>query len=376
MTGGMPIAAMPPRLLVAAGGTGGHVFPALAVAQELHHRGWHAEWVGTDRGLEVRVIPAAGFGLHILKFSGLRGKGAMAWLSLPVRLLAALMQARSIVLRVRPDAVVAFGGYVTFPVGLMARMMGIPLCVHEQNAVMGTANRWLARIARAVLISFASTRHAPADAVVVGNPVRESICALSDPAHRYTERSGPLRVLIVGGSLGAQALNRALPEALAGLSDQGQPLLIRHQTGAAALAEVQAAYARHGVQAQCSAFINDMESAYGWADVMICRAGASTVAEVAAAGVAAIFVPLPSAIDDHQSANARVLADAQAAWCVPQTPQMPARVVEILRQSTRQSLMDCAVRARQLQMQDAAQRAAAIVERVALRSSRTSETVA
>jgi len=367
---------MPARVLVAAGGTGGHVFPALAVAQELRHRGWHAEWVGTDRGLEVRVIPTAGFGLHILKFSGLRGKGPMAWLSLPFRLLGALAQSRAILARVRPDAVVAFGGYVTFPIGLMARAMRIPLCIHEQNAVMGTANRWLSRIAGAVLVSFPATRYAPSGAVVVGNPVRESICTLPDPAQRYAERIGPLRVLIVGGSLGAQALNQALPEALTRLHREGLALEIRHQTGAAARAEVQAAYTHGGQEAQCSAFIDDMESAYEWADVMICRAGASTVAEVAAAGVAAIFVPLPSAIDDHQSANASVLANAEAAWSVPQGPQMAARIADILRGSTRQSLMHCAQRARHLRMHDAARRAAAVVERMSSRSSMPPEAMA
>ena len=310
---------MSPRVLIAAGGTGGHVFPALAVAQALQRKGWHAEWVGSDRGLEQRVVPAAGIGLHVLRFSGLRGRGIRAWLSLPVRLIRALSDALDVMSRAKPEVVMAFGGYVTFPVGLVARWRRIPLCIHEQNAVMGTANRWLARIASTVLLSFPKTRFAPDNAQTTGNPVRQSILNITACEARYRERQGPLRILVVGGSLGARALNQALPAAFAKAVREGAALEIRHQTGMADLELVKQAYASENLCVQCTAFIDDMDQAYEWADLLICRAGASTVTEVAAAGVAAVFVPLPSAIDDHQTANARYLADQQAAWLMPQS---------------------------------------------------------
>jgi UDP-N-acetylglucosamine--N-acetylmuramyl-(pentapeptide) pyrophosphoryl-undecaprenol N-acetylglucosamine transferase len=354
-----------PRVLIAAGGTGGHVFPALAVARLLMQRGWHAEWVGSDRGLEARVIPGAGIGLHILRFSGLRGRGAMAWLSLPLRLFRAVRDAFAIFSRARPEVVVAFGGYVTFPIGMVASMRRIPLCVHEQNAVMGTANRWLVRLAARVMVSFPATRYAPASALLVGNPVREEIHQLGDPEQRYRDRHGPLKLLVIGGSLGASAFNRQLPAVFAQVIAADQPLLICHQTGAADRDSVMAEYRRLGVTAQCSAFIEDMQAAYGESDLVICRAGASTVTEVAAAGVAALFVPLPHAIDDHQSANARALVDEQAAWMMPQGQLSSAEMVSWLAACTRQALLARAVRARSLRLKDAAHQAVQIVASVA-----------
>lgn len=353
---------MTPRVLIAAGGTGGHVFPALAVAEELRRRGWHAEWVGSDRGLESRVIPAAGIGLHILRFSGLRGKGLTAWFSLPLRLASALGEARAIVMRAKPQVVVAFGGYVTFPVGLVASMLRIPLCVHEQNAVMGTANRWLARIAKQVMLSFPNTKHAPQGAQLIGNPVRASIAALPAPQTRYAERSGALRVLVVGGSLGASALNRALPQAFARAAAKGQPLQLRHQTGPKELEDVKAQYRDLKLSAECNAFINDMDAAYAWADLIICRAGASTVTEVAAAGVAAVFVPLPSAIDDHQTANARFLAARDAAWLIPQAEGFADAIGDVLASCSRNDLALRAQAARELAMHHADVKAADIVD--------------
>ena len=354
-----------PRVLIAAGGTGVHVFPALAVSRLMMQRGWHAEWVGSDRGLEARIIPGAGIGLHILRFSGLRGRGAMAWLSLPLRLFRAVRDAFEIFSRARPEVVVAFGGYVTFPIGLVASMRRIPLCVHEQNAVMGTANRWLARLASRVMVSFPGTRHAPARALLVGNPVREEIHQLADPESRYRERHGPLQLLVIGGSLGASAFNRQLPAYFAQVIAAGQPLLIRHQTGPADRDMVMAEYRRLGIAAQCSAFIENMQAAYGESDLVICRAGASTVTEVAAAGVAALFVPLPHAIDDHQSANARVLVEQQAAWMIPQDQLASAEMVSWLAACTRQTLLERAVRARSLSLKDAAHQALQIVTSVA-----------
>lgn len=349
------------RVLIAAGGTGGHVFPALAVAQSLRHQGWHAEWVGSDRGLEARVIPAAGFGLHILKFSGVRGRGLMALLSLPFRLISALARAMAITMRARPEVVVAFGGYVTFPIGLIAWLRRIPLCVHEQNAVMGTANRWLARIARSVMISFPGTRFAPVRAILVGNPVRDAIMALPEPLIRYGQRTGPLRVLVVGGSLGASSLNTSVPQALRMATDAGAFWEIRHQTGVAALSQVQSDYATRGLAATCDAFIDDMTAAYQWADLLICRAGASTVTEVAAVGVAAIFVPLPSAIDDHQTANARALSESGAAWTLPQSDTSARQLADILTSVTRDTLCARAARARELATPEATQRVVATV---------------
>jgi UDP-N-acetylglucosamine--N-acetylmuramyl-(pentapeptide) pyrophosphoryl-undecaprenol N-acetylglucosamine transferase len=341
---------MSPRVLIAAGGTGGHVFPALAVARALADKGWHAEWVGTDRGLESRVVPDAGFALHILRFTGLRGKGITAWLSLPLRLAKAWSDARRIVQRVRPQVVVAFGGYVTFPVGLAARWSGIPLCVHEQNAVMGSANRWLARLSQLVFISFPRTRFAPSKALWVGNPVRQDIAALDDPGPRYAARQDALRILVVGGSLGAQAINRLVPEAVAVARQQGVTLQIRHQTGDRDLESVRATYQRLGIPAECCAFIDDMTSAYAWADLLIGRAGASTVSEVCAVGVAALFIPLPSAIDDHQTANAAFLSQHDAAWLMPQTTLSVSSLGQTLATLDREQLKHRALLAREQRM--------------------------
>jgi UDP-N-acetylglucosamine--N-acetylmuramyl-(pentapeptide) pyrophosphoryl-undecaprenol N-acetylglucosamine transferase len=342
-----------PRVLIAAGGTGGHVFPALAVAKALQGNGWHAEWVGSDRGLEQRVVPAAGIGLHLLKFSGVRGKGITAWLSLPIRLVNALTDAAQVFARAKPELVMAFGGYVTFPIGLIARWRRIPLCIHEQNAVMGTANRWLARIANRVLLSFPKTRFAPATALLIGNPVRQSILALSACEERYANRQGPLRILVVGGSLGARALNQLLPAAFAGAIGKGALIEIRHQTGAADLDTVKQAYQTEKIQAQCQAFIDDMDKAYEWADLLICRAGASTVTEVAAAGVAALFVPLPSAIDDHQTANARYLSDQEAAWLMPQSGLNAASLAQFIAGLDRPAAAQRAAKAHGLAMGNA-----------------------
>jgi len=350
-----------PRVLIAAGGTGGHVFPALAVAQELDRCGWHAEWVGTDRGLEARVIPTAGFTLHILRFTGLRGKGLAAWLTLPLRLMRALLDARDIVKRVRPSVVVAFGGYVTFPVGLAARWLRIPLCIHEQNAVMGSANRWLSKIAQAVMVSFPGTRHAPLGAALVGNPVRAAIEQVEAPQARYAARTGAIRILVMGGSLGASVMNQQLPLAFQVAAERGARLEVWHQTGTRDLAAVQANYQQLGIDARCTAFIDEVPAAYAWADLLICRAGASTVSEVALAGVAALFIPLPHAIDDHQSANARTLSDRGAAWLLTQSACTPQALGERLAGLDRAALAQLATLAASQGMPQAAQQAASLV---------------
>ncbi|MBP6020661.1 MAG: undecaprenyldiphospho-muramoylpentapeptide beta-N-acetylglucosaminyltransferase [Burkholderiaceae bacterium] len=303
-----------PTLLVMAGGTGGHIMPGLAVAREMQSRGWNVVWLGDPERMEGRLVPSQGIQLLPLHFSGLRGKGALALLKLPFTLSRALWQARKVLRAQAPDVVLGMGGYVAFPGGVMAKLAGIPLVIHEQNAVAGTANRWLARLASKVLVGFPG---ALPGAVMVGNPVRQEMLQLAPVAERYEQRQGPLRVLVVGGSLGASVLNRVVPKAL-GLLPLEQRPLVRHQAGEQHLAGLQSAYAEAGVTAQCHAFIDDMAEALGWADVLVCRAGAMTVAEVAAVGVAALFVPLPHAIDDHQTANARYLSDCHGAWLCKQ----------------------------------------------------------
>lgn len=316
-----------PRLVIAAGGTGGHVFPALAVAQALARQGVAVEWVGSNRGLEARVVrDQAGFALTELTVQGLRGRGLAGFLSLPVGLMRSLIDCWRVLMRVRPGLVLVFGGYVSFPVGLVARLQGRPLWVHEQNAVMGTANRWLARIAQRVFTSFPTTRYAPASALCVGNPVREALTALPSHTARTMGEGQPLRLLVLGGSLGARALNQALPSVVARLQPlYAQGLAVWHQTGAAEASSVQEAYASASAMPQnlrVDAFIDDMAAAYEWADLVVCRAGASTVAELAAVGLPAVFVPLPNAIDDHQTANARALVQAGAAFLVAQTDRL------------------------------------------------------
>jgi UDP-N-acetylglucosamine--N-acetylmuramyl-(pentapeptide) pyrophosphoryl-undecaprenol N-acetylglucosamine transferase len=285
------------------------------------------EWVGSNRGLEARVVrDQAGFALTELTVQGLRGRGLAGIISLPLGLLRSLVDCWRLLARVRPGMVLVFGGYVSFPVGLVARLQGRLLVVHEQNAVMGSANRWLARIAHRVFTSFARTRYAPASSVCVGNPVREALTAAAAAGPREMGQGSPLRLLVLGGSLGARALNQALPPVVSQVQSRWPGgLSVWHQTGTSAQPEVQAAYEQQPAQPhdlRVDAFIDDMAQAYRWADLVVCRAGASTVAELAAVGLPAIFVPLPNAIDDHQTANAQALVSRGAAAIVPQTPAL------------------------------------------------------
>lgn len=307
-------------LVIMAGGTGGHIMPGLAVAHEMQARGWRVLWMGNPQRMEGQLVPQHGFEMLPLSFSGLRGKGMGALIRLPFTLSRACLQARRALAQAGADVVLGMGGYVAFPGGLMARAAGIPMVVHEQNAVAGTANRWLARMARKVLAGFPGALQA---AVMVGNPVRREFTTLAPAAERYAGRQGPLRLLVVGGSLGASILNETVPAALALLAPEERPL-VTHQAGAQHIEALKLRYGDCGVQAECRAFIEDMAEAYAQADVVVCRAGAMTVAEVAAAGVAALFVPLPHAIDDHQTANARYLADCQGAW-VQRQPEFTAQ---------------------------------------------------
>jgi len=325
------------RILIAAGGTGGHIFPALAVAQALRDFGADLHWVGSNRGLEARVVrDAQKINLTELQFQGVRGRGFSALLSLPIRLLGAMVECRRLVRDFRPSLVLVFGGYVSFPVGIAAWLQRVALIVHEQNAVMGTANRWLSHFATRALTSFSPTHRSPASAVCVGNPVRPELIAQGRALGRTRGEAQPLRLLVIGGSLGARALNQALPEAVvASQLSWPQGIAVQHQTGLSEHAEVQARYQALGLseeQVQVHAFIDDMARAYAWADLVIARAGASTVSELAALGLPAIFVPLPNAIDDHQTANAQAMVTAKAALLVKQSPELASALGQCLSQ--------------------------------------------
>lgn len=348
-------------VLVMAGGTGGHVFPALAVAEELRLRGVPVLWLGTRRGLEARVVPAAGFPIAWLKVAGLRGKGLLTLLMAPLTLFAALLQAGWIILRHRPRAVLGLGGFAAGPGGAMAWLLRRPLVIHEQNGIAGLTNRLLARRAQRVLTGFPDTFTAAHlgrnDAEWVGNPVRPEIAALPPPEHRLSVHSGPLRLLVVGGSLGARALNEVVPQALAQFPVESRPQ-VRHQSGSKNIEQAAAAYREAGVEASLEPFIQDMAAAYAWADLVICRSGALTVAELAAAGVASILVPYPHAVDDHQSRNARFLSEAGAAVLIQQKELTPEWLFDRLRAFDRVSLLAMAQAARSRAQPDAVHRVA------------------
>ncbi|WP_353149192.1 undecaprenyldiphospho-muramoylpentapeptide beta-N-acetylglucosaminyltransferase [Pollutimonas bauzanensis] len=325
-------------LLIMAGGTGGHIMPGLAVAHEMKARGWRVLWLGHPERMEGKLVPPQGFELVPLRFAGVRGKGPLALLKLPYTLVRACLQARKALRQVRPDVVLGMGGYVAFPGGMMAALQRTPVVVHEQNAVAGTANRWLAKLATKVLVGFPG---ALPGAVMVGNPVRQALVQVAPAEQRYAGREGPLRLLVVGGSLGAAALNTVVPQALAQLPEHERPL-VTHQAGEKHLAGLRNTYENAGVTAQCHAFIDDMAAALSHADIVICRAGAMTVAEVAAVGVAALFVPLPHAIDDHQTANARYLSDCHGGWLQKQSELTAEWLAQWLRGITRAELAEVA----------------------------------
>ena len=329
--------------MIMAGGTGGHVFPGLAVAEVLRQSGWRVVWLGAKTGMEAALVPKHGYDMAWVSFSGLRGKGPLAFMLLPLKLLVAFWQSARAIFAHRPDVVLGMGGYISFPGGMMAALLGKPLVVHEQNAIPGLANKVLAAVADRVLCAFPG---ALKRASLTGNPVRPEIAAIAAPESRYAARSGPLRVLVVGGSLGAQALNDVVPRALALLT--GAKPVLTHQSGAQHLDSLRAAYSAAGVPAKTSAFIEDMAAAYAEADLVVCRAGATTVAEIAAAGVASVLVPYPHAVDDHQTANARFLADAGAAVLVPQSELSPERLAGVLARFDRLRLGEMARRARSL----------------------------
>ncbi len=352
--------------LIMAGGTGGHIFPGLAVAEALRERGWRVHWFG-GRGrpgqpsMESQLVPPRGFAFESIAFGGLRGKGPVTLALLPVRLLQAFWQSLQVVRRVKPDVVVGLGGYISFPGGMMSVLLGKPLVLHEQNSVAGLANRVLAEVADRVFSAFPRVMK---KAEWVGNPLRPAFLSQPLPAERFAGRSGPLRLLVVGGSLGAQALNELVPQALALLPTGERPQVL-HQSGARQIDALRANYAAAGVQAELVPFIEDTARAFADADLVICRAGASTVTEIAAVGAAAVFVPFPHAVDDHQTTNARFLVDAGGGWLLPQAELQASALAQMLQSLDRGELLRRAEAAKQLQKTEATERVVRACEELA-----------
>ncbi|QRR36545.1 undecaprenyldiphospho-muramoylpentapeptide beta-N-acetylglucosaminyltransferase [Hydrogenophaga sp. YM1] len=325
-----------------AGGTGGHIFPGLAVAEALRARGWRVHWLGAPGSMESRLVPPRGFALETVEFGGLRGKGLVTKLLLPLNLLRAFWQSLQVVRRVKPDVLVGLGGYITFPGGMMGVLLGKPLVLHEQNSIAGLANKVLAEVADRRFCAFPN---ALSKAQWVGNPMRAAFLNQPAPAERFAGRTGPLRLLVVGGSLGAQALNRVVPQALALIPEAQRPVVL-HQSGEKQIDELRANYASAGVAAELTPFIEDTASAYAEADLVIGRAGASTVTELAAVGAASLLVPFPAAVDDHQTHNARFLVDAGAAWLEAQAGLTPDKLALLLQGLDRAQLQAMAEKAR------------------------------
>ena len=344
--------------LIMAGGTGGHIFPGLAVAEELRARGWRVHWLGAPGSMESRIVPQHGFPLELIDFSGVRGKGLVTLALLPLRLLRAFWQALQVVRRVQPDVVVGLGGYITFPGGMMGVLCGKPLVLHEQNSVAGMANKVLAGVADRVFTAFPGVLK---NAQWVGNPLRAAFTRQAAPSERFVGRTGPLRLLVVGGSLGAQALNDIVPRALALIPAADRPL-VTHQSGATQIDALRANYQAAGVQAELTPFIDDTASAFAAADIIVCRAGASTVTEIAAVGAAAVFVPFPFAVDDHQTTNARFLVNAGGGWLVQQSDLTPEGLAKMLLNSERTALVDIAEKAKNMQKINATREVVAACE--------------
>ena len=355
---------MAARITIMAGGTGGHVFPALAVAHELAARGWQVSWLGTPDSFESRVVPAQGFELDTIASFRLRGQGVMNLILAPLRLLRALVQAWRVLRRRRPQVVLGMGGFASGPGGLISRVLGMPLVVHEQNAIPGMTNRWLARVATRVLEAFPGSFPATTGAQAVGNPIRAEIAALPEPSMIDGQR--PMRLLVMGGSLGAKALTDPVPASLAKIDAAERPE-VRHQAGRGKLEATREAYHQYGVEAEVTEFLDDMATAYTWADLTVCRAGALTVSELMAAGLASVLVPFPFAVDDHQTANARFLSEAGAARLVQQAALDADSLSALLRTllGDRARIHDMAQSAYRLARRDAARSVADICEELA-----------
>lgn len=342
-------------VLIMAGGTGGHVFPALAAARVLRERGFEPVWLGTKRGLEAKLVPPAQIEIEWISMSGLRGKGAATLLLAPFKVAVAIWQSLQVMRRRNPAVVLGAGGFVAGPGGVAAWLTRRPLVIHEQNAVAGMTNRMLAKLARRVLEAFPKSFPSGTHAEQVGNPVRREIAGIAPPEQRFAGREGPFRLLIIGGSQGAAKLNATVPAALAALDPALRPTVI-HQAGERHVEAARETYKKHGVQADVRAFISDMAEAYSWADVVVCRSGALTVSELAAAGLPAIFVPFAAAVDDHQTLNARFLVDAQAGVSIAErdlTPERLARELKTLLSGGREQLLAMAMRARAVAITDA-----------------------
>ena len=331
-------------IMIMAGGTGGHVYPAMAVADYLKEHGWNVVWLCTAGGMENRLIEGKNYSKATITMRGVRGKGLLGWLQLPYKLAVAFKQSFSAIRQHKPDVVLGMGGFAAFPGGFMAKLVGKPLVIHEQNSIAGLTNKTLSLIADKILAAFPSAFGD--NAILVGNPVRQDITQLASPEQRYSQRNGKLNLLVVGGSLGATALNDVLPKALANLPS-GQFDVV-HQAGEKHIAALQANYQAANVQADAKAFIHNMAEMYAWADIVICRSGALTVAELACVGVASILVPFPHAVDDHQTYNAKYLSDAGAAKLIQQTEFNVQKATEMLRSLTRETCLDMAIKAKQL----------------------------
>lgn len=352
--------------LIMAGGTGGHIFPGLAIAEGLRSRGWRVHWLGTTGSagrpsMESQLVPPRGFAFESIAFSGVRGKGLMTFARLPARLSRAFLQSLSVLRRIRPDVVVGLGGYVAFPAGMMSRLVRAPLIVHEQNSVAGSANRLLAQVADRVFTAFPGVLK---QAEWIGNPLRLPFLQQPLPRQRFDGRSGPLRMLVVGGSLGARVLNEVVPQALALLAPDRLPL-VTHQSGEAQIDTLRVNYERAGVSATLLPFIDDTASAFADADVVLCRAGASTVTELAAVGAAAVFVPFAAAVDDHQSANARFLVDSGGGWLLPERDLTPQSLAALLAGLDRAQLLERATAAHALAKPGATEAVIAVCEELA-----------
>ena len=352
--------------LVMAGGTGGHIFPGLALAEALRERGWRVHWLGGkgsagQPSMESQLVPPRGFAFESIAFSGVRGKGLSTLAFLPLKLLKAFWQSIQVIRRVKPDVVIGLGGYIAFPAGMMSVLLGKPLVLHEQNSVAGMVNKVLAHVADRVFTAFPGVLK---NAQWVGNPLRTAFTQQADPAIRFAGRQGPLKVLVVGGSLGAQALNTVVPQALALIAPEQRPLVI-HQSGARQIDAVKANYLAAGVNASLIPFIDDTATAFADADLVICRAGASTVTELAAVGAAALFVPFPAAVDDHQTANARFLVDQGGGWLIAQRDLSPTVLADLLQKTERYMLLERALEAKKMQKTEATAQMVAACEELA-----------
>jgi UDP-N-acetylglucosamine--N-acetylmuramyl-(pentapeptide) pyrophosphoryl-undecaprenol N-acetylglucosamine transferase len=345
-----------------AGGTGGHIFPGLAVAESLRDAGWRVHWLGVPGNMESQWVPQRGFAFEPVEFGGVRGKGFASLVFLPLRLLKAFWQSLQVVRRVQPNVVVGLGGYITFPGGMMSVLMGKPLVLHEQNSVAGMANKVLAGVADRIYSAFPDVLK---KGIWVGNPLRQDFLNKPAPQDRFAGRTGPLKLWVVGGSLGAQALNDIVPKALALLPEASRPVVV-HQSGAKQIEALKTNYEQAGVRAELTPFIQDTAQAFADADVIICRSGASTVTEIAAVGAAAIYVPFPFAVDDHQTTNANFLVKQGAGWLMPQSQLTPEALAERLASLTREELLVCAEKAWALKKTEATREVVAACEALAV----------